>query len=72
MRPGARSLISIFTSMAAAAVLAVAPITTGAQPAAAAVWQVTQTQQDPALEHARTGSLDEAMPVGPNVTASPS
>ena len=68
MRPGARSLISIFTSMAAAAVLAVAPITTGAQPAAAAVWQVTQTQQDPALEHARTGSLDEAMPVGPNVT----
>ena len=39
----------------------------GAQPAAAAVWQVTQTQ-DPALEHARTGSLDEPMPVGPGVT----
>ena len=68
MRPRARSLISMLVSMAAAAVPAVTPITTEAQPAAAAVWQVTQTRQDPALEHARTGSLAEPMPVGPNVT----
>ena len=68
MRPRARSLFSMLTSMAPAAVLPVTAMTTGAQPAAAAVWQVTQTQQDPALEHARTGSLDERMPVGPNVT----
>ncbi len=58
----------MLTSMAAAAVPAVTPTTTEAQPAAAAVWQVSQTRQDPALEHARTGSLDEPMPVGPNVT----
>jgi zinc protease len=58
----------MLTSMAAAAVLAVAAIPTGAQPAAAAVWHATQAQQDPALEHARTGSFDEAVPVGPNVT----
>ena len=68
MRPRARSLSSMLTSMALAAVLAVTPLVTGAQPAAAAVWQVTQTQQEAALEHARTGSLDETMPVGPNVT----
>ena len=68
MRPRARSLFSMLTSMAAAAVPAVTPITTEAQPAATAVWQVGQTRQDPALEHARTGSLDEPMPVGPNVT----
>ena len=67
MRPRARSLFSMLTSMARAAVLAVTALGTGA-PAAASVWQVTQTQQDPALEHARTGSLDEPMPVGPNVT----
>ncbi len=68
MRPRARSLFSMLTSMAAAAVPVVTPITTEAQPAATAVWQLGQVQQDPALEHARTGSLDEPMPVGPNVT----
>ena len=68
MRPHARLLISMLAIMAVAAMPAVTPLNTGAQPAAAAVWRVTQTQQGPALEHARTGSLDETMPVGPGVT----
>jgi len=68
MRPHARFLISMLAIMVVAAVPAVSPGTTGAQPAAAAVWRVAQTQQGPALEHARTGSLDERMPVGPGVT----
>ena len=67
MRTRARSLLSTFVSMAVAGLPAFPFVPIGAQPAAAAVWQVTQTQ-DPALEHARTGSLDEPMPVGPGVT----
>ena len=68
MRPHARLLISMLAIMAVAAMPAVTSLNTGAQPAAAAVWRVTQTQQGPALEHARNGSLDETMPVGPGVT----
>ena len=67
MRTRARSLLSTLVSMAVAGLPAFPFVPIGAQPAAAAVWQVTQTQ-DPALEHARTGSLDEPMPVGPGVT----
>ena len=67
MRTRARSLLSTLVSMAVAGLPAFPFVPIGAQPAAAAVWQVTQTQ-DPALEHARTGSLDELMPVGPGVT----
>ncbi|MCH8811240.1 MAG: insulinase family protein [Gemmatimonadetes bacterium] len=65
MRPHTRFLISMLAIMVVAAAPAVTPMATGARPAAAAVRQVTQ--QDPALEHARTGALDELMPVGPGV-----
>ena len=81
MRPRARSLFSMLVSLAAHAVPvslaavtlpALTPMTTGARPAAAAVWLVAPTQQgqdqSAALEHARTASLDESMPVGPSVT----
>lgn len=54
--------------MVVAAVPVVTPMVIGAQPAAAAVRLVTQTQQSPALEHARTGALRDPMPVGPGVT----
>ena len=67
MRTRARSLLSTLVSMAVAGLPAFPFVPIGARPAAAAVWRVTQTQ-DPALEHARTGSLDEPMPVGPGVT----
>ena len=64
--------LAVPVSLAAVAVPAPTPNALGAQPAAAAVWLVAPTQQGPAqsaaLEHARTGSLDESMPVGPNVT----
>jgi zinc protease len=54
--------------MVVAAVPVVTPMAIGVQPAAAAVRLVTQTQQSPALEHARTGALRDPMPVGPGVT----
>jgi zinc protease len=54
--------------MVVAAVPVVTPMAIGVQPVAAAVRLVTQTQQSPALEHARTGALRDPMPVGPGVT----
>ncbi len=67
MRLHTRFLTSMLAITVVAAVPAVTPMATGPQPAAAAVRAVARTQQDPALEHARTGALDEVMPVGPNI-----
>ena len=64
MRPRAGFL----TTMLAIMVVAAVPVVIAVQPAAAAVRLVTQTQQSPALEHARTGALRDPMPVGPGVT----
>ena len=68
MRPRAGFLTTMLAIMVVAAVPVVTPMVIGAQPAAAAVRLVTQTQQSPALEHARTGALRDPMPVGPGVT----
>ena len=68
MRPRAGFLTTMLAIMVVAAVPVVTPMVIGAQPAAAAVRLVTQTQQSPALEHARTGALRHPMPVGPGVT----
>ena len=68
MRPRAGFLTTMLAIMVVAAVPVVPPMVIGAQPAAAAVRLVTQTQQSPALEHARTGALRDPMPVGPGVT----
>ncbi len=68
MRPRAGFLTTMLAIMVVAAVPVVTPTAIGVQPAAAAVRLVTQTQQSPALEHARTGALRDPMPVGPGVT----
>lgn len=68
MRPHAGFLTTMLAIMVVAAVPVVTPTAIGVQPAAAAVRLVTQTQQSPALEHARTGALRDPMPVGPGVT----
>ena len=68
MRPRAGFLTTMLAIMVVAAVPVVTPMVIGVQPAAAAVRLVTQTQQSPALEHARTGALRDPMPVGPGVT----
>ena len=68
MRPRAGFLTTMLAIMVVAAVPVVTPTVIGVQPAAAAVRLVTQTQQSPALEHARTGALRDPMPVGPGVT----
>ena len=68
MRPRAGFLTTMLAIMVVAAVPVVTPMVIGAQPAAAAVRLVTQTQQSPALEHARMGALRDPMPVGPGVT----
>ena len=68
MRPRAGFLTTVLAIMVVAAVPVVTPMVIGVQPAAAAVRLVTQTQQSPALEHARTGALRDPMPVGPGVT----
>ena len=68
MRPRAGFLTTMLAIMVVAAVPVVTPMAIGVQPAAAAVRLVTQTQQSPALEHARTGALRDPMPVGPGVT----
>ena len=67
MRPRAGFLTTMLAIMVVAAVPVVTPTAIGVQPAAAAVRLVTQTQQSPALEHARTGALRDPMPVGPGV-----
>ena len=67
MRPRAGFLTTMLAIMVVAAVPVVTPMVIGAQPAAAAVRLVTQTQQSPAVEHARTGALRDPMPVGPGV-----
>ena len=67
MRPHAGFLTTMLAIMVVAAVPVVTPTAIGVQPAAAAVRLVTQTQQSPALEHARTGALRDPMPVGPGV-----
>ena len=68
MRPRAGFLTTMLAIMVVAAVPVVTPMAIGVQPVAAAVRLVTQTQQSPALEHARTGALRDPMPVGPGVT----
>ena len=68
MRPRAGFLTTMLAIMVVTAVPVVTPMVIGVQPAAAAVRLVTQTQQSPALEHARTGALRDPMPVGPGVT----
>ena len=68
MRPRAGLLTTMLAIMVVAAVPVVTPMAIGVQPVAAAVRLVTQTQQSPALEHARTGALRDPMPVGPGVT----
>ena len=68
MRPRAGFLTTMLAIMVVAAVPVVTPMVIGVRPAAAAVRLVTQTQQSPALEHARTGALRDPMPVGPGVT----
>ena len=67
MRPRAGFLTTMLAIMVVAAVPVVTPMAIGVQPVAAAVRLVTQTQQSPALEHARTGALRDPMPVGPGV-----
>ena len=68
MRRSTRSFIPLLATILAVVAPAATLVATAAQPATATVWLAASRQQDQVLEHARTGSLDEPIPVEPSVT----